>query len=267
MKKTKSLFGRLFSLILCLMMFFVFNAMAQSSEEEIISLYRLSDKAVEFMREHNVDFSLFEGAEVYPEDHPTNYSRSIESLIMQSQAYGFTDEQISDYIKGLINTKPTIIGGPYDNTGRKKIIVPEYPFVINGVSIDYKDSQYPVISYNDITYFPMTWHYCRMLGVTTDWSMEKGLYITKEQSHAEPLEYDKADNKSEWNLYAVVPKYDIFVNGKKIDNNIQEYPVLNFRNVTYFPLTWDYITNELEWTYSFDFENGLVINSAPLMNK
>lgn len=259
MKKTKSLFGRLFSLILCLMMFFDFNVMAQSSEEEIISLYRLSDKAVEFMREHNVDFSLFEGAEVYPEDHPTNYSRSIESLIMQSQAYGFTDEQISDYIKGLINTKPTIIGGPYDNTGRKKIIVPEYPFVINGVSIDYKDSQYPVISYNDITYFPMTWHYCRMLGVTTDWSMEKGLYITKEQSHAEPLEYNKADNKSERNLYAVVPEYDIFVNEKKIDNNSEEYPVLNFRNVTYFPLTWDCITNELGWTYIFDTEKGIKI--------
>lgn len=252
---------RIFAAFMCMLMLLSFNVFA-TYEEKIIELYRLSDKAVDFMREHNVDFSIFEGAEVYPENFPFGYSSRIEGIISETQAYGFTDEQVSAYISGLIKTKPTIIGGPWDNTGRKKVIVPDYPFVINGTSIDFKNSQYPVISYNDITYFPMTWHYCRMLGVTTDWSDETGLRVEKANASAEPIQYEKADNRSEWNLYAVLPEYDIFVNGKKIENENEEYPLLNFRNVTYFPLTWDFIINEFGWNYTFDSENGLVINSA-----
>lgn len=259
---------KILALFICFAMFLSCNVFADTSyEEEIIKTYRLSEKAVEFMREHNVDFSIFEGAEVYPEGHPANYSASIESLIMESEAYGFTDEQISAYIRGIINTRPTIVGGPWDNTGRKKILVPDYPFVINGTSINFKDSEYPVISYKDITYFPMTWHYCRMLGVTTDWSHETGFRVDKSTATAEPIEYGKADNTSEWNLYAVLPEYDIFVNGKKIENNSEEYPLLNFRNVTYFPLTWDFIVNEFGWNYTFDSVNGLVITSSKQQNK
>ncbi len=252
---------RIFTLIMCVLMLINFSAFANTSyEEKIIEMYRLSDKSVAFLREHNVDFSIFEGAEVYPEDYPLNYNSSIESIIMQASAYGFTDEQITALIRGEINNKPTIVGGPHDNTGRKKVIVPDYPFVINGTGIDFKNSQYPVISYNDITYFPMTWHYCRMLGVTTDWNEKDGLKVQKANATAEPIKYENANNTGE--LYAVLPDYNIFVNGKKIENSNEEYPLLNFRNVTYFPLTWDFIINEFGWNYSFDSENGLVINSA-----
>ncbi|MBE7055278.1 MAG: hypothetical protein E7392_04095 [Ruminococcaceae bacterium] len=257
MKKTI----RIFAAFMCVLMLLSLSAFADTSyEEKIIEMYRLSNKAVEFMREHNVDFSVFEGAEVLPEGYPFSYSSRIESIINETQAYGFTDEQVSAYISGQIKSKPIIVGGPWDNTGRKKVLVPDYPFVINGTNIDFKNSLYPVISYNDITYFPMTWHYCRMLGVTTDWTHEAGLRVEKANATAEPIEYQRVDNARE--LYAVLPEYDIFVNGKKIENDSEEYPLLNFRNVTYFPLTWDFIINEFGWNYTFDSENGLVINSA-----
>ena len=257
MKKT----FRFFAAVLCMLMLLSLSVLAETSyEEKIIEMYRLSDKAVEFMREHNVDFSIFEGAEVLPENYPFSYTSRIEGIVQEAQAYGFTDEQVSAYISGQIKSKPIIVGGPWDNTGRKKVIVPDYSFVINGIDIDFKNSQYPVISYNDISYFPMTWHYCRMLGVTTDWNDETGLRIEKANASAEPIKYQKADNSRE--LHAVLPKYDIFVNGKKIENDNEEYPLLNFRNVTYFPLTWDFIINEFGWNYTFDSENGLVINSA-----
>jgi len=259
MKKTT----RIFAAVMCVLILLSCNALADTSyEEKIIEMYRLSDKAVEFMREHNVDFSVFEGAEILPEGYPFSYSSRIESIINETQAYGFSDEQVSAYISGQIKSKPIIVGGPWDNTGRKKVLVPDYPFVINGTNIDFKNSLYPVISYNDITYFPMTWHYCRMLGVTTDWTHETGLRVEKANATAEPIEYEKADNTNEHSLYAVLPKYDIVVNGKKIENDSEEYPLLNFRNVTYFPLTWDFIINEFGWNYTFDSENGLVINSA-----
>ena len=252
---------RIFAAFMCVLMLLSCNVLADTSyEEKIIEMYQLSDRAVEFMREHNVDFSVFEGAEILPEGYPFSYSSRIESIINETQAYGFSDEQVSAYISGQIKSKPIIVGGPWDNTGRKKVIVPDYPFVINGTAIDFKNSQYPVISYNDITYFPMTWHYCRMLGVTTDWNDETGLRVEKANATAEPTQYQRADNARE--LYAVLPKYDIFVNGKKIENDSEEYPLLNFRNVTYFPLTWDFIINEFGWNYTFDSENGLVINSA-----
>lgn len=32
----------------------------------------------------------------------------------------------------------------------------------------------------------------------------------------------------------------ITVNGQTIDNRTEEYPLLSFRNITYFPLTWRY---------------------------
>lgn len=246
--------------IMCLLMLMSNSSFANEAyEQKIIETYGLSDRAVEFMREHNVDFSVFEGAEIYPEDHPKNYNRDIEGLIAQAQAYGFTDEQIQAYINGSINSKMVIIGGPYDNTGRKKVVVPDYPFVINGQTIEYKNSEYPVISYNDVTYFPMTWHYCRMLGVITDWNESTGLSITKGKTEVQKPEYGEKNNSQE--LYASQPEYDIYVNGNRIENQSEEYPFLNFRNVTYFPMTWDFMVNELGWRYTLDSLNGLVIVS------
>lgn len=51
------------------------------------------------------------------------------------------------------------------------------------------------------------------------------------------------------------------MNGKKIDNSKEEYPLLTFRNVTYFPLTWHFAAEEFGWEYLFDGENGLSISS------
>ena len=42
----------------------------------------------------------------------------------------------------------------------------------------------------------------------------------------------------------------------------EPYPLLTFRDVTYFPLTWRFAVDMFHWEYSFDSENGLVINSA-----
>ena len=68
---------------MCMLMLLSISAFADASyEEKIIEMYRLSDRAVEFMHEHNVDFSIFEGADVYPEGHLINHSSSIESIIM-----------------------------------------------------------------------------------------------------------------------------------------------------------------------------------------
>ena len=146
------------------------------------------------------------------------------------------------------------------------VLIPDYQVIIDDSLVYYADSLYPFLNYKGITYIPMTYEYARALNLTTGWLEGTAFMVAYNPCNDKLPVYETTANKK-YNA-AVVPKgYNVYVNGKKIDNNIQEYPVLNFRNVTYFPLTWDYITNELEWTYSFDFEKGLVINSAPLMNK
>jgi len=254
---------KIICLLLCASCFSGTISLADEAyEQEIAERYGLSEKSVEFMREHNVDFSLFEGVEVLPEDHPINYNTTIESLIMQAGAYGFTDEQINAYISGSLSFETTIYGGKYDNTGRKRVYVPEYPFVVNGISLDYSEAMYPLIVYNDITYFPMTWHHCRMLGITTRWESDTNeLFIKREDSEWEIPDYGRIDNTEAY-LYAPVADYDIYVNDKKIDNSSEEYPILTFRKVTYFPMTWEYMAEEFGWSYTFDNENGLVINSV-----
>jgi len=47
-----------------------------------------------------------------------------------------------------------------------------------------------------------------------------------------------------------------------IDNTKEEYPLLLFRGLTYFPLTWRFAVDEFGWAYSFNHKDGLIINSA-----
>lgn len=54
------------------------------------------------------------------------------------------------------------------------------------------------------------------------------------------------------------------VNGEVIDNSKEKYPLLLFRDVTYFPLTWRFAVDEFGWNYTFDMEQGLQIASKLL---
>ena len=41
---------------------------------------------------------------------------------------------------------------------------------LNGHVIDNKTAKYPLLIYSNITYFPMTYHLSRFMGVSTDWN-------------------------------------------------------------------------------------------------
>ena len=133
-----------------------------------------------------------------------------------------------------------------------EVIIPDYEVVINGSPIYYYDSIYPMLSYKDITYFPMTYDYCRALSLSTSWVEGKGLYIVYQPESAPLPVYETTTNKKK--NTAVIPEYPIYVNGREIDNKNEEYPLLNFRGVTYFPMTWDYAHEEFSWKTSW--ENG-----------
>lgn len=139
--------------------------------------------------------------------------------------------------------------------------LPAFKVTLNGTAIDNKTSQYPLITYKDITYFPMTYYDCRFLGLESVWNSSSGLNISKTGVSWDYHKYNaKSLNSSTY--IATKSSFLIKVNEKSIDNSKEVYPLLLFRNVTYFPLTWRFAVEEFGWDYSFDKINGLVINST-----
>jgi len=143
--------------------------------------------------------------------------------------------------------------------------LPTFPVTLNGVVMEQQYAQYPLLVYKDITYVPMTWEETRLLGLETTYTQADGLGVNKAavvreqsilQGEYEPYKVEKANEKTH---QAVVASGLIHVNHKSIDNVSEEYPLLLYRDITYFPLTWRFAVDEFGWDYTFDHTNGLVI--------
>lgn len=139
------------------------------------------------------------------------------------------------------------------------ITLPRFDVRVNGVKIDNENREYPLIVYKDITYFPMTFYDSRFLGLETKWDEITGLKINKSENKHGYVDYNSSANKSSYT--AATPYFNVEVNGKSIDNSKEKYPLLVFRNVTYFPLTWRFAVDEFGWDYKFTQENGLEISN------
>ena len=137
------------------------------------------------------------------------------------------------------------------------VTLPTFDVRVNGVEIDNENREFPLIVYKDITYFPMTFYDSRFLGLETKWDESTGLKINKSETKQGYVDYNSLTNKSRYT--AITPYFNVEVNGKLIDNSKEEYPLLLFRNVTYFPLTWRFAVDEFGWDYNFNQENGLEI--------
>lgn len=150
-------------------------------------------------------------------------------------------------------------------------IAPFYTEIEN-VSVDNRYVEYPLITYKDITYFPMTYNLCAFLGLRSGFDAEKGLYIISIPSSYDPdapLFGGDAVNSLSASYKAVIPTYPVYLNGQLIDNTQEEYPLLNFRNITYFPMTWRFAYEELcfdiTWSdkdYAFYLKKGSPVDDA-----
>jgi hypothetical protein len=143
-----------------------------------------------------------------------------------------------------------------------KITFPSYGIHVNGQSIDNKYSKYPLFVYKDITYFPMTWNYTQTLGLRTAWSAETGFAISKDESIPFTTNV-KLDTGSYIipgsTATATFPEFNVFLNDKWVDNSQEEYPVLTYKDVTYFPMTWNFAVEELGLTTKWDDTEGFSI--------
>lgn len=152
---------------------------------------------------------------------------------------------------------------PDSHAGSKNVTVklPGFKVTLNGTLIDNRTNLYPLIVYKGITYFPMTYYDCRFLGLESIWDKSAGLSVAKTGAGWGYHKY-RADKPNSNDYSAVTAAFPIKINEKDIDNSKEEYPLLLFRNVTYFPLTWRFAVEEFGWEYSFDNTGGLSISSG-----
>lgn len=145
---------------------------------------------------------------------------------------------------------------------RYTVTLPSFTVTLNGQTVDNRNRDYPLIVYNDITYFPMTWFDCRFLGLENAWSPEQGLSVRQSNITAPYHDYASAEANTSRSYRAELADGSITVNGQAIDNRSEEYPLLSFRDITYFPLTWRFAHDAFGWDYSYTDAEGLAIRSS-----
>ena len=133
---------------------------------------------------------------------------------------------------------------------------------INGRAINNSSAEYPLLVYRDITYFPMTFHLCRFLGLTTEWDAPSRTLIITRTGEAGDYVPDTGHSGRSGSVSATRVDYPVMVNDEGIDNSAAKYPLLNYSGVTYFPLTWAFAVDSFGWDYRWDAENGLRIDSS-----
>ena len=141
------------------------------------------------------------------------------------------------------------------------VTLPAFSVTLNGQTNANTYSKYPLLVYRDITYFPMTYYDCRLLGLCADWTAETGLAIEKNDAPLNEYTREVQTTPNAKTQRAEIARGTIRVNGELIDNVRELYPLLLFRNVTYFPLTWRFAVEKFGWNYTFDAKNGLVIEN------
>ena len=132
----------------------------------------------------------------------------------------------------------------------------------NGYLVGPHHAQYPLLVYKGITYFPMTWYFSNLMNLKTVWSPESGLAISQgDPNQWKDFQYDTRNEKNKINQSASIVNFTVTVNGKLVDNSKELYPLLLFREITYFPLTWRFAVDEFGWRYSYSAADGLRIDS------
>ena len=147
------------------------------------------------------------------------------------------------------------------------VSVADFPIRLNGVLLrQQKDAYFPILVYRGISYLPMTQSHSSLLNLMTHWIEEKSMLSISSPwsialSYADPS-FNAAGDMPNKNLSAQPVWYPISINGQFLDLNNQPYPILNFRNITYLPLTWHMTVDLLGLNYRFTAENGLDIRSS-----
>lgn len=133
--------------------------------------------------------------------------------------------------------------------------IADFSIILNGTTVNNAKLAYPILSYNYITYIPMTYNTARTLGLETEWDgsslwiAEKGNAVfTNDVAGSNVLGQSGAVKKADFNVY---------INGQLLTQD-SSYPFLDYKGVTYLPLTSD-IANKLNLSVQWDDVTGIIV--------
>jgi|LGOV01.1.fsa_nt_gb S1-C subfamily serine protease len=148
------------------------------------------------------------------------------------------------------------------------VTIVDYDVTVNGTRILTEESQYPVLSYNSITYFPMTSDYLSGLGLKLHFSNEEGLEISNSSSIGEfNQKFLGVNTILGSKVRANIAPFAISVNSTEINNSEEEYPILLYNNITYFPMTWRFARTDFKWITAWSEEEGFGITVNGIVNE
>jgi hypothetical protein len=152
-----------------------------------------------------------------------------------------------------------------------RAMIPEFPVKVNGTQVDSIHALYPLLLYKDITYFPLTWDMAQALQWQLNWNEIEGLKVLPAVTtrvggaygySKSPLQQDlSALNRLSVLYRAQLTEFPVWIRNEYIDNANESYPLLTFRDITYFPLTWRFAHDLLGIDVQWDGKDGLSIRS------
>lgn len=134
---------------------------------------------------------------------------------------------------------------------------------IDGQAVDNLRSLYPLLMYNDITYFPITGNYMLALGLEKGGDFTSGLTVKTGSAGAQKLVQDlmpadQADHVADSAVTADLRVSPIVVQGQEVQHLESDWPFLFYNDVTYMPATWEYMVTLMGLNYEYDVETRVL---------
>lgn len=156
----------------------------------------------------------------------------------------------------------TFAGGTAHAASRNvTVTLPAFPVVLDGIRLDNAHLKYPLLTYKDITYIPMTWSISQATALQLNWNKENGLSVNLGTPMSVKPELEIGGSFRYDRYTAQVAEFPVSVNQEAVNNSEQVYPLLEFQGITYFPLTWDYAVDKFRWKLTWNDVDGLSIQT------
>ncbi|TXK84354.1 hypothetical protein [Paenibacillus sp. N3.4] len=165
----------------------------------------------------------------------------------------------------------------YGQSKQVNVKIAEFSVTVNGIAADNANAAYPLFVYKDITYFPLTWDMSKALKWDISWSEENGLKVSSVNERTvstvapKALHPDAASpNSTKRSYLATVVDYPVELGTPSetglggwelIDQSKEPYPLLQFRDMTYIPLTWHIGHELLGLSLAWNEQSGLQVTS------
>jgi len=136
--------------------------------------------------------------------------------------------------------------------------------VFNTKTIDNEHADYPFLVYEDMIYYPMTNELARAFGITKE-VLEDGTLSLTYNGYKMPFKPAlNAENELDSTVSVQLYNDPVIVNGRTISNEEELYPLIEYKDMAYFPLDWTYSSIEFGWRVVDFGKLGFHVNTQGL---